>query len=293
MAICDPPPVFLSALSLVESALHARRIVTFCARIDAILHGGVALGQTVELCGEPGVGKTALALQIALDAAIPGAFDGVESGALIIDAECAVDAARLARMADALAAHLCALRDARLSENPHADIPPTPTRDEMLARIHVHRPHSYVELAALCHALPHLVRALGARVVVVDSVAAHVRGEPLLDDRGGALRTRLLAAIAQRLCEVAHSCHVAVVVTNHLTVVPPPRNSDNGGGGGGGAATAQYMPALGDRWRHWCETRVLLEFDGFNRTARILKGDCADTVTVSFRVCDDGVRDAA
>jgi DNA repair protein RadA len=280
-----PPPVFRTALSLVESSLNQRRIVTFCARLDALLHGGVALGQTLELCGEPGVGKTSLAMQIALDAAIPAAFDGLDAGALMIDAECALDAARLARMADALSAHLCALRDARLSENPDANIAATPTRDEILARIHVHRPHSFLELAALLHALPHLVRTLGVRVVVVDSVAAHVRGEPLLDDAGGAQRTRFLAAVAQRLCECAHSCNVAVVVTNHLTVVPPSRNSDNG------VAMAQHMPALGDRWRHWCETRVLLEFDGFNRTARILKGNCADTITVPFRICDDGVRD--
>lgn len=250
--------------------------MTFCARLDALLHDGIATGQTVELCGESGAGKSALAMQIALDACIPACFNGVASGALIVDAECAVDARRLSQMAAALATHLQVLCAARSD----AHLLKMPTRDEILARIHLIRPHSFVDLAALFHALPHLVRTLDVRVVVVDSIAAHVRGEPLLDDRGGAQRTRLLAAMAQRLCEVAHSCNVAVVVTNHLTVVPPTND----------VSSALHMPALGERWRHWCETRLLLEFDGFNRTARLLKGNCADTIAVPFRICDEGVR---
>lgn len=273
---------FVSALQLVQEQVHASPIVSFCAQLDALLRGGVRLGQCVELCGEPGTGTTTLALQLAIDAAIPPLFNGVGGAALIVDAECTFSADRAAQLAAALEQHLNALYETRFA---HADPrpPAPPTRDEILSRIHVHRPHSHVELAALCHSLPHLVRTLGVRLVVIDSVATHVRGEPLLDDRSGALRSRLLTAIAQRLTEVAHSCQTAVVVTNHLTLAP--RAADAG-------ASMRQLPALGDRWRHWCDTRILLEFDGVHRTARLLKGCAPDTVTVPFRIGDDGVRDA-
>jgi DNA-repair protein XRCC3 len=272
--------MFTSALQLVRTQLHGNAIVTFCAELDALLHGGVRAGQTVELCGEPGAGATTLSLQLAVDAAIPPLFNGLGGAALVVDTQCAVSAFRLAHLSAALAAHLSALYDAQFATaDPRP--PPPPTRDEILACIHVVRPRSHVELAALCHALPHLVRSLGVRVVVIDSVAALVRGEPLLDDKNGALRTRLLTAISQRLCETAQTCNAAVVVTNHLTLAP--RAADAG-------ATMMQMPALGDRWRHWCETRILLEFDGVNRTARVLKGCVADTLCVPFRITTDGVR---
>jgi DNA-repair protein XRCC3 len=275
---------FVSALQLVQRQIDARAIVSFCAELDSLLGGGVRPGQTVELCGEPGTGTTTLSLQLAVDAAIPPLFNGLGGGALIVDTEFAVSALRLAQLSAALALHLRTLFDAQFAATDAAQRPPVPppTRDEILAGIHIVRPRSHVELAALCHALPHLVRTLGVRIVVIDSVAALVRGEPLLDDKNGALRTRLLTALAQRLCETAHSCNVAVVVTNHLTIAP--RAADAG-------ATMMQMPALGDRWRHWCETRILLEFDGVNRTARLLKGCAPDTITVPFRICADGVRD--
>lgn len=48
-----------SALDLLkEEQLHGGHIVTFCARVDEMLGGGVSLGKVTEFCGGPGLGKT-------------------------------------------------------------------------------------------------------------------------------------------------------------------------------------------------------------------------------------------
>lgn len=47
-----------SALELLHREQVQGSIVTFCAAIDGLMGGGVALGKVTELCGAPGLGKT-------------------------------------------------------------------------------------------------------------------------------------------------------------------------------------------------------------------------------------------
>ena len=68
-----------------------------------MLGGGISRGSLTEICGPPGVGKTQLAMQAALDAAIPRAFGGAGGEALIIDSEGSVLPERASAMAEALA----------------------------------------------------------------------------------------------------------------------------------------------------------------------------------------------
>ena len=49
-----------SALELLQREQAEGSIVTFCAAIDEMLGGGVALGKLTEFCGAPGLGKTQL-----------------------------------------------------------------------------------------------------------------------------------------------------------------------------------------------------------------------------------------
>lgn len=50
----------LSAKALYDRERSSQRIITFCAGLDSILGGGVALQQITEVCGGPGLGKTQL-----------------------------------------------------------------------------------------------------------------------------------------------------------------------------------------------------------------------------------------
>ena len=47
-----------TALELLHREQAQGSIVTFCAGIDAMMGGGVALGKVTEFCGGPGLGKT-------------------------------------------------------------------------------------------------------------------------------------------------------------------------------------------------------------------------------------------
>lgn len=47
-----------SALELLHHEQMQGSIVTFCASIDEMMGGGVALGKVTEFCGAPGLGKT-------------------------------------------------------------------------------------------------------------------------------------------------------------------------------------------------------------------------------------------
>ena len=55
------------------SNLHAgeRFIITFCRAIDIMLGGGVPIGQITELVGLPGIGKTQMCIQLALNVQLP------------------------------------------------------------------------------------------------------------------------------------------------------------------------------------------------------------------------------
>lgn len=51
-----------SVLALLQEEESRGSIVTFCAKLDAMLGGGVPLGKITEVCGAPGLGKTQLRL---------------------------------------------------------------------------------------------------------------------------------------------------------------------------------------------------------------------------------------
>lgn len=51
-------PTGKSALELLKAEQLQGYIVTFCAKVDAMLGGGIPLAKITEVCGPPGVGKT-------------------------------------------------------------------------------------------------------------------------------------------------------------------------------------------------------------------------------------------
>jgi len=50
--------------------------------------GGVPLGRITEMCGPPGIGKTQLSIQLAVDVSIPALFGGLGKQAVYIGEIC-------------------------------------------------------------------------------------------------------------------------------------------------------------------------------------------------------------
>jgi RAD51-like protein 2 len=91
---------------LLKFSSKSRPIITFCKSLDTVLGGGVPIGQITEFCGVPGIGKTQLGIQLALNVQIPEVFSGNAGEAIYIDTEGSFMAERAAEMANELSTHL-------------------------------------------------------------------------------------------------------------------------------------------------------------------------------------------
>jgi len=201
------------AKEIFDKERRKKTLVTFCQDLDQILGGGIRTGQITEFCGAPGVGKTQIMMQLAINVQMPAAFNGLGGEAVYVDTEGSFAAKRCLHMASAFAKHLekVALRrkdDALLREARQLD------PEGILDRIHYFRARDATELLAVVDVLPSFVQDHpNVKIVIIDSIAFHFRQD--FDDIGA--RTRRLIQMGQSLMELAHARDLAVVMTNHVT----------------------------------------------------------------------------
>ncbi|XP_029994107.1 LOW QUALITY PROTEIN: DNA repair protein RAD51 homolog 3-like [Sphaeramia orbicularis] len=268
----DGGGVSFTALELLQKEAELKSIVTFSSQLDAALGGGVPVGKTTEVCGVPGIGKTQLCLQLAVDVQIPECFGGVGGQALFIDTEGSFTVQRLVDLAAAAVRH-CSLL---VEDDEQRDAMTMFTVETILSNLFLVRCRDYVELLAEVHLLPDfLSQHPNIRLLVIDSVAFPFR---LLFDELSQ-RTRLLNGLAQRLITTATSHNIAVVMTNQMTT-----RVQQGG-------QSQLVPALGDSWGHAATLRLLLQWAGSQRMATLFKSSCHMDTTVQYQITSDGFRD--
>ncbi|KAM9785578.1 DNA repair protein RAD51 homolog 3 [Neosynchiropus ocellatus] len=261
----------VSALELLRKEEELRSIITFCSELDRALGGGVPVGKTAEICGVPGVGKTQLCLQLAVDAQVPECFGGVGGQVVFVDTEGSFTIQRLKDLAAAAVRH-CSL----LVEDAEQDAAmATFTVEHILANVFFVRCHDYVELIAESHLLPEfLSQHPRVRLLVIDSVAFPFRQH--FDDLSQ--RYRLLNGLARRLLAMAVRHNIAVVLTNQMTTRVQQGQS-------------QLVPALGEIWGHAPTMRLVLKWEGSQRVARVFKSPGHADATVRYQVTSDGFRD--
>jgi len=298
----------VSAWDLFQfSSSSPSRITTFSASIDAILDGGVPLGSVTEICGAPGVGKTQLCIQLAVNALIPKVLDGVggetsrrpqnpddidktSSGparAVILDTEGSFVAKRIFEIAAATVGHLkhlISILDERdVDEFVWAELK-SMNADSFCDRVLIARCTSLEELLAAVKRLPRLFQLYNVSLVVIDSLAMHLRQE--IQDL--ALRTRVLNGLVQDLMQLAVGTNgkcTAIVLTNQMTTkIYSAREKES-----------HLIPALGESWGHAPQHRLLLHWDrelgSGSRLATIFKSPSRPEQTVPFDVTRSGIRD--
>jgi RAD51-like protein 2 len=242
----------------------------------------VPLGCVTEFCGVPGIGKTQLGMQLALDVQIPALFGGVAGSAIYIDTEGSFMVSRMRDMAEALVRHL---HD--LGNNPAKPSTPEMRKalegvsvDGLLRDVMYYRVHDFVEQVALVNVLPSYLSANSERrfrLIVLDSVAFHFRHH--FTDM--AQRARVLQTLAQKLQALASEFSLAVVVINQVTTkFKAPEE-------------AYLTPALGESWAHAVTHRVMLYSEGGGRLAHLYKSSSQPRRTAPFRITSRGVRDVA
>ncbi|XP_025851816.1 DNA repair protein RAD51 homolog 3 isoform X4 [Vulpes vulpes] len=142
-----------TALELLEQEHTQSFIITFCSALDNILGGGIPLTKTTEICGVPGVGKTQLCMQLAVDVQIPECFGGVEGEAVFIDTEGSFMVDRVVDLATACIQHLHLIAGRHMGEE-HSKALEDFTLENILSHIYYFRCHDYTELLAQVYLLP-------------------------------------------------------------------------------------------------------------------------------------------
>ncbi|XP_068124737.1 DNA repair protein RAD51 homolog 3 isoform X2 [Hyperolius riggenbachi] len=263
-----------TALDLLEEEQAQGSVITFCSALDEILGGGIALGKITEICGPPGVGKTQLCIQLAVDVQIPECFGGIGGETIFIDTENSFMVERVADIANACFLH-CSLITQAHPEEDHRKAMQRFTVRNILSQIYYFHCQDYVELLAHIHALPDfLVQHSKVKLVVIDSIAFPFRHG--FEDLS--LRTRLLNTVAQQLISIANHHKLAVILTNQMTTRI-------------GSNESFLVPALGDSWGHAATNRIILHWSGLQRSATLYKSPSHKESTVQYKIMHDGFRD--
>nr|XP_054111558.1 DNA repair protein RAD51 homolog 3 isoform X2 [Callithrix jacchus] len=195
-----------TALELLEQEHIQGSIITFCSALDNILGGGVPLMKTTEICGAPGIGKTQLCVQLAVDVQIPECFGGVAGEAVFIDTEGSFMVDRVVDLATACIQHLHLIAEKHKGEE-HQKALEDFTLENILSHIYYFRCRDYTELLAQVYLLPDFLSEHSqVRLVIVDGIAFPFRHD--LDDLS--LRTRLLNGLAQQMISLANNHRLAV-----------------------------------------------------------------------------------
>uniref|UniRef100_A0A8C8YJN8 DNA repair protein RAD51 homolog 3 n=1 Tax=Prolemur simus TaxID=1328070 RepID=A0A8C8YJN8_PROSS len=264
-----------TALELLEQEHTQGFIITFCSALDNILGGGVPLMKTTEICGAPGVGKTQLCIQLAVDVQIPECFGGVAGEAVFIDTEGSFMVDRVVDLATACIQHLQLIAGTHIREE-HQKALEDFTLENILSHIYYFRCHDYTELLAQVYLLPDFLSEHSkVRLVIVDGIAFPFRHD--LDDLS--LRTRLLNGLAQQMISLANNYKLAVILTNQMTTKIDKNQ-------------ALLVPALGESWGHAATIRLIFHWDRKQRLATLYKSPSQKESTVLFQITPQGFRDA-
>jgi len=260
-----------TAWDLLHTEQNTHPIITFCAALDGILMGGVQRGKLTEFAGAPGVGKTQLCIQLAVDVQIPECFDGAAGEAMYIDTEGSFILERVVDIATAAVEHCQFMSETDGNDEAMRNF----TVESILAGIHYVRCLDHIQLIATIHSLDSFLRSRPrVKLIIIDSIAFPFRW----DCEDFSMRTRLLNLMAQTLNTVAVSHGLAVVLTNQMTTRI---NEDS----------SRLVPALGESWGHSSAVRVVLYWENAQRHALLFKSPCSKEVEVLYQVTTAGIRD--
>ncbi|XP_066923185.1 DNA repair protein RAD51 homolog 3-like [Clytia hemisphaerica] len=273
----DKLPVEKSAYDLLKEEEEETSIVTFCAALDEMVGGGIPVGKVTEFCGGPGMGKTQFGIQLAVDAIIPELFGGVGGESIYIDCEGSFICERVVEIAKAASNHIRSVAESNSEEEGTREALQEFTLQSILKNIHVYRCHDYIQLIALSHILPDVLKNNGkVKIIILDSIAFHFRH----DFEDMALRTRLLHGLVQSFMKMAHDHGLAVVIMNQMTT----KIADD-------EKHSKLIPALGTSWGHACTIRIVLQTMNGQRFAHLLKSPTMQESTTPFVITIDGIRD--
>jgi RAD51-like protein 2 len=91
-----------TALDLIQESAIDFPVPSSIRAMDELLGGGVPVGKITEFCGAPGLGKTQLGIQLAVNAHLPTFMDGPNGHCIYIDTEGSFVPERVTEIADSV-----------------------------------------------------------------------------------------------------------------------------------------------------------------------------------------------
>ncbi|KAG5070952.1 hypothetical protein AAZX31_03G024600 [Glycine max] len=263
-----------TAWDMLNDEKFSSYITTSCADLDNILGGGIKCKEVTEIGGVPGIGKTQIGIQLAVNVQIPQEYGGLGGKAIYIDTEGSFMVERVLQIAEA-----CIEDMAEYSQHFHKDFQACDVKmhpNNILENIFYFRVCSYTEQIALINYLDKFITEnKDVKILIVDSVTFHFRQD--FDDM--ALRTRLLSEMALKLMKLAKKFRLAVVMFNQVTT----KHIEG---------SFQLTLALGDSWSHSCTNRIILFWNGNERHAFIDKSPSLKSASAPYSVTTRGIRNS-
>jgi len=214
---------FIPATQVLEKRMRMLRCNTGSPDLNRILGGGIETDAITELIGEFGSGKTQICFTLSVLAQMPVDQGGFASKVCVIDTEGTFIPERIKQIAEARG----------LDSN------------QILQNVLVARAYNSEHQTILIKNLPQIVQEHKAKLVIVDSMIGHFRGEFIgrgtLSDRQQKIGSCLAA-----LLRVAEAFSLAVVLTNQVQAKPDTSYGD------------PNKPTGGHVMAHACTHRIFL-----------------------------------
>lgn len=250
------------------------QITTSCTDLDNILGGGISCKEVTEIGGEPGIGKTQLGMQLAINVQIPVDYGGLGGKAVYIDTEGSFMVERALQIAEGCIEDL--QKDSYFQQRDIQGVQENLLANNFLANIFHFRVCSYTEQVALINHLEKFVSEhRDVKVIVIDSITFYFRH----DFEDLALRTRILGGMALKLMKLAQKFNLAVVLLNQV--------------GHKFADGSHHLTlALGDSWSHASTNRIILYWSGDKRYAYLDKSPSLPSASAPYFITSKGIRNA-
>ncbi|XP_065859385.1 DNA repair protein RAD51 homolog 3 isoform X2 [Euphorbia lathyris] len=261
-----------NAWDMLHEEKSLTRITTSSADLDNILGGGISCKEVTEIGGVPGIGKTQLGIQLAINVQIPPYCGGLGGKAIYIEGSFMVE--RALQVAEACVEDM--LEYSKFLHKGMQTCQAAMQSKDILGNIYYFRVCSYTEQIALINYLDKFISEhKDVKVVIIDSITFHFRQD--FDDMS--LRTRVLSGMALKLMKIATNFRLAVVLLNQVTTKLT-------------EGSFQLGLALGDSWSHSCTNRIILYWNGNERYAYIDKSPSLRSASAPYSVTSRGIRNS-
>jgi DNA repair protein RadA len=249
---------FTTAEELWKKRQNMHKCSTGSKNLDKLLGGGIETQALTEFIGEFGSGKTQACLMFSIMCQLPPEKGGLGGNAVYIDTEGTFMPERVFQIANALGLV------------PH----------QTLGNIFLARAYNSSHQSLLIEHLPKFCPENNVKLVVVDSMISHFRGEYLgrenLSERQQQLNSQL-----HKLLRLTEAFNLSVVVTNQVQANPTAFFGD------------PNKPAGGNVMAHACTHRIYLRKGGKGtRLATILDSPSLPEGKVRFKITEKGIEDA-